>query len=47
MFHIFDKVLRAAIIKLGIKDAPITRTVNNEVEELQQKANQAKEDIRR
>ena len=47
MFHSFDKVLRAAIIKVGIKDAPRTRTVNNEAVELQQKSKQAKEDIKR
>ena len=42
MFHGFDKVLRAAIIKVGIKDAPRNHTVNNEALELQQKAKQAK-----
>ena len=47
MFRSFDKVLRAAIIKVGIKDAPRTRTVNNEAVELQQKSKQAKEDIKR
>ena len=47
MFHSLDKVLRVAIIKVGIKDAPRTRTVNNEAVELQQKFNQAKEDIKR
>ena len=47
MFHSFDKVLRATIIKVGIKDAPRTRTLNNEAVELQQKAKQAKEDIKR
>ena len=47
MFRSFDKVLRAAIIKVGIKDAPRTRTVNNEAVELQQKFKQAKEDINR
>ena len=47
MFHSFDKVLRAAIIKVGIKDAPRTRTVNNKAVDLQQKVKQAKEDINR
>ena len=47
MFHSFDKVLRAAIIKVGIKDAPRTCTVDNEAVELQQKSKQAKEDIKR
>ena len=47
MFHSFDKVLRAAIIKVGIKDAPRTLTVNNEAVGLQQKSKQAKEDIKR
>ena len=46
MFHSFDKVLCAASIKVGIKDAPRTRTVNNEAVELQQKSKQAKEDIK-
>ena len=47
MFHSFDKVLCTAIIKVGIKDAQRTRTVNNEAVELQQKSKQAKEDIKR
>ena len=47
MFHSFGKVLHAAIIKVGIKDAPRTRTVNNEAVELQQKSKQAKEEIKR
>ena len=42
MSHSFDKVLRAAIIKIGIKDATRTRTVNNEAVKLQQKAKQSK-----
>ena len=46
-FHSFDKVLRAAIIKVGIKGAPRTRTVNNEAVELQQKLKQEKEYIKR
>ena len=47
MSHSFDKVLHAAIIRVVIKDAPRTRTVNNEAVELQQKSKQTKEDIKR
>ena len=47
MFHSFDKVLSAAIIKVGIKYDPRTCTVNNEAVELQQKSKQAKKDIKR
>ena len=47
IFHSFEKLLRVAIIKVGIKDAPRTRIVNNEAVDLQQKSKQAKENINR
>ena len=47
MFHGLDAILRSAIIQVGMKDAPRTRAVNNEAIELQRKAKQAKEDIKK
>mmetsp|Transcript_29604 Transcript_29604/g.62781 ORF Transcript_29604/g.62781 Transcript_29604/m.62781 type:complete len:567 (+) Transcript_29604:520-2220(+) len=47
MFHGFDEILRSAIIQVGMKDAPRTRAVNNEAMELQRKAKQARENIKR
>ena len=47
IFHKFDAILRAAIIQVGMKDAPRTKAVNNEAIALQQKVKQQKEEIKK
>ena len=47
IFHQFDAILRAAIVQVGMKDAPCTKAANNEAIALQQKAKQRKEEIRK
>ena len=47
MFHQFDAILKAAIVQVGMKDAPRTHAENNEAIELQQKAKQMREEIKK
>ena len=47
MFHQFDEILRYAIVEVAMKDTPKTRAANDEAMKLQQKAKQARENIKK